>query len=90
MKLVLALLAAKFIPFPARDKSFFTMLAYTHITILIRAHEREAHLHHDEQGMEIPYDNGRILFKRDPVSRGYASESGNALRTFLRILRMDQ
>ena len=29
--------------------------------------------------MEIPYDNGRILFERDPVSWGYAAESGNAL-----------
>ena len=29
--------------------------------------------------MEIPYDNGRILFKRNAVSRGYAAESGNAL-----------
>ena len=29
--------------------------------------------------MEIPYDNGRILFERDSVSRGYAAESGNAL-----------
>ena len=29
--------------------------------------------------MEIPYDNGRIFFKRNPVSRGYAAESGNAL-----------
>ncbi len=29
--------------------------------------------------MEIPDDNGRILFKRYPVSRGYAAESGNAL-----------
>ena len=55
------------------------MLAHTHITVLIREHERKTHLHHDEQGMEIPYDNGRILFKRDPISRGYAAESGNAL-----------
>ena len=55
------------------------MLAHTYITVLIREHERKTHLHHDEQGMEIPYDNGRILFKRDPVSRGYAAESGNAL-----------
>ena len=55
------------------------MFAHTHITVLIREHERKTHLHHDEQGMEIPYDNGRILFKRDPVSRGYAAESGNAL-----------
>ena len=29
--------------------------------------------------MEIPYDDGRILFKRDPVSRGYTAEGGNAL-----------
>ena len=55
------------------------MLAHTHIIVLIREHERKTHLHHDEQGMEVPYDNGRILFKRDPVSRGYAAESGNAV-----------
>ncbi|MDE7321342.1 MAG: hypothetical protein K2N73_01190 [Lachnospiraceae bacterium] len=29
--------------------------------------------------MEISYDNGRILFKRDLISGGYAAESGNAL-----------
>lgn len=29
--------------------------------------------------MEVPYDDGGILFKRNPVSRGDASESGNAL-----------
>ena len=46
------------------------MLTHTHITVLIRGHEGKAHLYHDKQGMEIPYDNGRILFKRNPVSRG--------------------
>ncbi len=70
---------AKFIPLPACDKGFFTMLAHTHIAVLIREHEGKAHLHHDKQGVEIPYDNGRILFQRNPVSRGYAAESGNAL-----------
>ena len=55
------------------------MFAHTHIAVLIRKHEGKTHLHHDEQGMEIPYDNGRILFKCDPVSRGYPTESGNAL-----------
>ena len=29
--------------------------------------------------MEISYDNGRILLQCNPVSRGYAAESGNAL-----------
>lgn len=56
------------------------MFAHTHIAVLIREHEGKAHLHHDEQGMEIPYDDGRILFKHNPVSRGYAAESGNALQ----------
>jgi len=55
------------------------VLAHTHITVLIREHERKAHLHHDEQGVEIPYDDGRILFKSNPISRRYAAESGNAL-----------
>ncbi len=55
------------------------MFAHTHITVLIREHERKTHLYHDEQGMEIPHDNGRIFFKRDPIGRGYAAKSGNAL-----------
>ena len=53
IKLVLTLRAAKFIPFPACDKGFFTVLAHTHITVLIRKHERKAHLHHDEQGKHV-------------------------------------
>jgi len=69
----------KFIPFPACDKGFFTVLAHPHIIVLIREHEGKVHLHHDEQGVEVPYDNGRILFKSDPVSWCYAAESGNAL-----------
>ena len=32
------------ISLPACDKGFFTMFAHTHITVLIREHEREAHL----------------------------------------------
>ena len=48
IKLVLAPLAAKFIPFPACDKGFVAVLAYTHITVLIREHEGKAHLHHDK------------------------------------------
>lgn len=36
IKLVLTLLVAKFIPLPACNKGFFTMLAYTHITVLVR------------------------------------------------------
>lgn len=71
--------AAKFIPFAACDKGFFTVFAHTHITVLIREHEGKAHLHHDKQGMEVPYDNGRIFFERYPVSGGYAAESGDAL-----------
>ena len=55
------------------------MFAHTHITVFIREHEGKAHLYHDKQGMEIPDDNGRILFKRYPVSGGYAAESGNTL-----------
>ena len=71
--------AAKFIPFSACDKGFFTMFAHVHIAVPVREHKGKAHLHHDKQGVEIPYDNGRILFKRYPVSRGYAAESGNTL-----------
>ena len=41
------------------------MLAHTHITVLVREHEGKAHLHHDKQRMEIPYDNGRILENRN-------------------------
>ncbi len=55
------------------------MFTHTHIIVLICKNEGKAHLHHDEQGMEIPYDDGRILFKCDPVGRGYPAESGNAL-----------
>lgn len=47
------------------------MLVHTHITVLIRKHEGKEHLQHDQQRMEIPYDNGRILLQRNPVSRGY-------------------
>ena len=71
--------AAKFISFLACDKGFFTMFAHTHIAVLIREHEGKAHLHHDKQGMEVPYDNGRIFFECYPVSGGYAAESGDAL-----------
>ena len=55
------------------------MPAHAHIGVLFRKHERKAYLHHDQQRMEIPYDNGSILFRRNPVSWGYAAESGNAL-----------
>ena len=55
------------------------MLVQAHITVFIREHEGKAHLYYDKQRMEIPYDNGRILLQCDPVSRGYAAESGNAL-----------
>ena len=71
------------------------MLAHTHITVLIREHERKTHLHHDEQGMEIPYDNGRILFKRDPISRGYDTivslsvEMAEMMKLDLSLKRMD-
>ena len=30
-------------------ESFFTMLAHTHITLLIRKHEGKAYLHYDQQ-----------------------------------------
>lgn len=46
IKLVLALLATKFISLPACDKGFFTMLAHTHITVLVCEHEGKTHLHH--------------------------------------------
>lgn len=39
------------------------MFAHTHIAVLIREHEGKAHLHHDGQRMEIPYDDGKILYK---------------------------
>ena len=41
-----------------------------HIRVPVRKQEGKAHLHHDKQGMEVPYDDGRILFQRNPVSRG--------------------
>ncbi len=77
--MILTPLAAKLIPLPACDKGFVTVFTHTQVIFLVREHEGKTHLHHDEQGMEIPYDDGRILFKCDPVSGGYAAESGNAL-----------
>jgi len=53
MKLILAPLATKFIPFPAGDKCLFTVFTHTQITVLFRKHKGKAHLHHDKQGMEI-------------------------------------
>lgn len=55
------------------------MLAQAHITVIVREYEGKVHLYHDKQRVEIPYDNGSILFQRNPVSRGYSAESGNAL-----------
>ena len=71
--------AAKFISLSACNKGFFTMFAHTHIAVPIREHKGKAHLYHDKQGVEVPYDNGRILSKRYPVRWGYAAESGDTL-----------
>lgn len=74
------------------------MFAHMHITVLIRKHKGKAHLHHDQQRMEIPYDNGsngkyRKYYKgyaydthpvRSPISLQQFLESPNQLIIFLR------
>ena len=59
--LILAFRRAELISLTACDKCPATVLTQLHIAVRIRKHKREAHLDHDEQGMEVPYDNRGIF-----------------------------
>ena len=52
---------AELISLTACDKCPATVLTQLHIAVRIRKHKREAHLDHDEQGMEVPYDDRGIF-----------------------------